>query len=55
MIWIESEKMAEDFHSARYWAKEKMMTALYPGAVCVDATMGRRGRRWGLCAPRPRT
>ena len=32
--------MSEDFHSARHWAAEKMKTALYTGAVCVDATMG---------------
>ena len=41
--------MAEDFHSARHWAKEKMMTALYPGAVCVDATMGNGHDTLFLC------
>jgi len=32
--------MSEDFHSARHWAAARMQTALYPGAVCIDATMG---------------
>lgn len=32
--------MATDFKSARFWAKEIIEDALYPGACVVDATMG---------------
>ena len=41
--------MTQDFRSARFWAAELMETALFPGAVAVDATMGNgRDTRW-LC------
>ena len=32
--------MATDFKSARYWAKEMIENALFPGACAIDATMG---------------
>ena len=41
--------MAEDFRSARYWAQEMAGTALYPGAVAVDATMGNGRDALWLC------
>ena len=41
--------MADDFHSARFWARELVERALYDGARAVDATMGNgHDTRW-LC------
>lgn len=41
--------MADDFHSARFWAAELVDPALYPGARAVDATMGNGGDTLRLC------
>ena len=41
--------MAEDFHSARFWAAELIDPALFPGARAVDATMGNGGDTLRLC------
>ena len=41
--------MAQDFRSARFWAAERMETALFPGARAVDATMGNGRDTLWLC------
>lgn len=41
--------MADDFHSARFWAAELTDPALFPGARAIDATMGNGGDTLRLC------
>ena len=41
--------MATDFKSARFWAKELIENALFPGAVAIDATMGNGHDTAWLC------
>lgn len=41
--------MATDFKSARFWAKEMIEEALFPGARVVDATMGNGYDTLWLC------
>ena len=41
--------MATDFKSARFWAKEIIEEALFPGARVVDATMGNGYDTLWLC------
>ncbi len=41
--------MATDFKSARFWAKELIENALYPGACAIDATMGNGHDTQWLC------
>ena len=41
--------MANDFRSARFWARELIQPALYPGARAVDATMGNGHDTLALC------
>ena len=41
--------MATDFKSARFWAKEIMEEALFPGARALDATMGNGYDTLWLC------
>ena len=41
--------MATDFRSARFWAKELIENALYPGARAIDATMGNGHDTAWLC------
>jgi len=36
----EGSKVATDFRSARFWAKELIENAVFPGACVIDATMG---------------
>ena len=41
--------MANDFRSARFWAKEMVEAAMFDGAVAVDATMGNGHDTQWLC------
>ena len=41
--------MAADFKSARYWGKEIIEDALFPGACAIDATMGNGHDTAWLC------
>lgn len=41
--------MANDFRSARFWAREMIENALFPGACAVDATMGNGHDTLWLC------
>lgn len=41
--------MATDFKSARFWAKEVIEEALFPGARAIDATMGNGYDTLWLC------
>lgn len=41
--------MANDFRSARFWAREMIEQALYEGACAVDATMGNGHDTLWLC------
>lgn len=41
--------MANDFRSARFWAQEMIQSALFEGAVAVDATMGNGHDTLWLC------
>lgn len=41
--------MATDFRSARFWAKEIIENALFPGACAIDATMGNGYDTLWLC------
>lgn len=41
--------MANDFRSARFWAKELIEGALYDGAAVIDATMGNGHDTQWLC------
>ena len=41
--------MANDFKSARYWAKEIIEQAMYEGARAIDATMGNGHDTLWLC------
>lgn len=41
--------MANDFRSARYWARELIEGAMHEGAVAVDATMGNGHDTQWLC------
>ena len=41
--------MANDFKSARFWAKEMIEEALFSGAIVVDATMGNGYDTLWLC------
>lgn len=41
--------MATDFKSARFWAKEMIESALFPGACAIDATMGNGHDTLWLC------
>jgi len=42
--------MANDFKSARFWARELLEDAVFPGARAVDATMGGGRDALWLCA-----
>lgn len=41
--------MATDFKSARFWAKEMIENAVFPGACVIDATMGNGHDTAWLC------
>lgn len=41
--------MANDFRSARFWARELIQPALFPGARAIDATMGNGHDTLALC------
>ena len=41
--------MANDFRSARFWAKEMIEGAMFPGAKAIDATMGNGHDTCWLC------
>lgn len=41
--------MANDFRSARFWAREMIEAAMFDGAVAVDATMGNGHDTQWLC------
>lgn len=41
--------MANDFRSARFWAREMIENAMFPGARAVDATMGNGHDTLWLC------
>lgn len=41
--------MATDFRSARFWAKEMIENAVFPGACVIDATMGNGHDTAWLC------
>ena len=41
--------MSDDFRSARYWARELIERAMFPGAHAVDATMGNGHDTKWLC------
>ena len=41
--------MATDFKSARFWAKEIIENAVFPGACAIDATMGNGHDTAWLC------
>ena len=41
--------MNNDFRSARFWARELIEAALFPGARAIDATMGNGGDTCWLC------
>lgn len=41
--------MANDFRSARFWAREMIEDAMFPGARAVDATMGNGHDTQWLC------
>lgn len=41
--------MSDDFKSARHWARELIESAMYPGAIAVDATMGNGHDTKWLC------
>ena len=41
--------MANDFRSARFWAREMILPALHSGSRAIDATMGNGGDTLALC------
>lgn len=41
--------MANDFRSARFWAREMIEAAMFDGAIAVDATMGNGHDTQWLC------
>jgi len=41
--------LANDFRSARFWAKEMIEGAMFPGAKAIDATMGNGHDTCWLC------
>lgn len=42
--------MSDDFKSARFWARELLESAVFPGARAIDATMGGGRDTLWLCA-----
>ncbi len=42
--------MSDDFKSARFWARELLESAVFPGAQAIDATMGGGRDTLWLCA-----